>query len=51
MDGVTGNNTYLLPGRVPALIDASVGHPDHLALLLQRAVEPRALVKGRPTGR
>lgn len=28
--GPTGNNTYLLTGRVPALIDAGVGHPDHL---------------------
>lgn len=25
-----GNNTYLLPGRVPALIDAGVGDPRHL---------------------
>lgn len=28
--GPTGNNTYLLTGRAPALIDAGVGHPDHL---------------------
>jgi glyoxylase-like metal-dependent hydrolase (beta-lactamase superfamily II) len=28
--GPTGNNTYLLPGRVPALIDAGVGDPQHL---------------------
>lgn len=28
--GPTGNNTYLLPGRVPALVDAGVGSPDHL---------------------
>jgi glyoxylase-like metal-dependent hydrolase (beta-lactamase superfamily II) len=28
--GPTGNNTYLLPGRVPALVDAGVGHPAHL---------------------
>lgn len=29
--GPTGNNTYLLTGRVPALVDAGVGHPEHLA--------------------
>ncbi len=23
--GPTGNNTYLLPGRIPTLIDAGVG--------------------------
>ena len=28
--GPTGNNTYLLPGRVPALIDAGVGNEIHL---------------------
>jgi glyoxylase-like metal-dependent hydrolase (beta-lactamase superfamily II) len=28
--GPTGNNTWLLPGRVPALVDAGVGHPAHL---------------------
>jgi glyoxylase-like metal-dependent hydrolase (beta-lactamase superfamily II) len=28
--GPTGNNTYLLPGVVPALIDAGVGNGDHL---------------------
>jgi glyoxylase-like metal-dependent hydrolase (beta-lactamase superfamily II) len=28
--GATGNNTYLLPGRVPALIDAGVGDPAHV---------------------
>ena len=32
--GPTGNNTYLLTGAVPTLIDAGVGHPTHL-----RAVE------------
>lgn len=31
--GPTGNNTYFLPGRVPALVDAGVGHPDHLEAL------------------
>ena len=29
--GPTGNNTYLLAGRVPALIDAGVGAPEHVA--------------------
>src|SRR6476620_3797723 len=28
--GPTGNNTYLLPGRVPALVDAGVGDEGHL---------------------
>ena len=28
--GPTGNNTYLLPGTVPALVDAGVGDPAHL---------------------
>ena len=28
--GPTGNNTYLLPGKTPTLIDAGVGHPEHL---------------------
>lgn len=28
--GPTGNNTYLLRGRVPTLVDAGVGKPDHL---------------------
>lgn len=28
--GPTGNNTYLLPGAVPTLIDAGVGHAEHL---------------------
>jgi glyoxylase-like metal-dependent hydrolase (beta-lactamase superfamily II) len=28
--GPTGNNTWLLRGRVPALVDAGVGHPAHL---------------------
>lgn len=28
--GPTGNNTYLLPGRAPALVDAGVGHAEHL---------------------
>lgn len=28
--GPTGNNTYLLPGAVPTLIDAGVGNAEHL---------------------
>jgi glyoxylase-like metal-dependent hydrolase (beta-lactamase superfamily II) len=28
--GPTGNNTWLLTGRVPALVDAGVGNPAHL---------------------
>lgn len=28
--GPTGNNTYLLPGAVPALVDAGVGAPEHI---------------------
>lgn len=28
--GPTGNNTYLLDGRLPALVDAGVGDPSHL---------------------
>ena len=28
--GPTGNNTYLLQGRAPTLIDAGVGQPDHV---------------------
>ena len=32
--GPTGNNTWLLDGAVPTLIDAGVGHPDHIAALV-----------------
>ena len=28
--GPTGNNTYLLPGSIPTLVDAGVGTPEHL---------------------
>ena len=28
--GPSGNNTYLLPGRLPTLVDAGVGKPEHL---------------------
>jgi glyoxylase-like metal-dependent hydrolase (beta-lactamase superfamily II) len=28
--GPTGNNTWLIPGREPALVDAGTGHPEHV---------------------
>jgi glyoxylase-like metal-dependent hydrolase (beta-lactamase superfamily II) len=31
--GPTGNNTYLLDGAIPTLIDAGVGHPEHVAAI------------------
>jgi glyoxylase-like metal-dependent hydrolase (beta-lactamase superfamily II) len=40
--GPTGNSTYLLPGRVPALIDAGVGNPEHIEAI-SRALGRRAL--------
>lgn len=33
--GPTGNNTYLVDGAIPTLIDAGVGHPDHLAAIAE----------------
>jgi hydroxyacylglutathione hydrolase len=43
--GPTGNNTYLLPGRIPTLIDAGVGAPDHLdAIAAALEGAPLALV-------
>ena len=42
--GPTGNNTWLLPGRAPALVDAGVGHPEHLADL-ERALGGAALAR------
>jgi len=43
--GPTGNNTYLLSGRVPTLIDAGVGKPEHLdAVAHELAGAPLALV-------
>lgn len=33
--GPTGNNTWLLPGQEPALVDAGVGRPEHLAAIEQ----------------
>jgi ribonuclease/clavin/mitogillin len=43
--GPTGNNTYLLRGEVPTLVDAGVGNPDHvLAIDEALAGEPLAQV-------
>jgi glyoxylase-like metal-dependent hydrolase (beta-lactamase superfamily II) len=42
--GPTGNNTYLLPGDVPTLIDAGVGNPEHLDAL-SRALDGAALAR------
>ena len=42
--GPTGNNTYLLTGRVPALIDAGIGDEGHL-----RSIE--AALHGQPLAR
>jgi len=42
--GPTGNNTYLLQGRLPALIDAGVGDEGHL-----RSID--AALNGRPLAR
>jgi glyoxylase-like metal-dependent hydrolase (beta-lactamase superfamily II) len=38
-----GNNTFLLPGRVPTLIDAGVGEPEHL-----RDIEARVAGSDHP---
>ena len=40
--GPTGNNTYLLPGRIPTLIDAGVGNAEHIESVA-RALEGRPL--------
>jgi glyoxylase-like metal-dependent hydrolase (beta-lactamase superfamily II) len=43
--GPTGTNTYLLPGRIPTLIDAGVGKPEHIeAIAGALHGEPLALV-------
>jgi glyoxylase-like metal-dependent hydrolase (beta-lactamase superfamily II) len=42
--GPSGNNTWLLPGREPALVDAGVGNPGHVDSLLQ-ALNGAALVR------
>jgi glyoxylase-like metal-dependent hydrolase (beta-lactamase superfamily II) len=33
--GPSGNNTWLLPGREPALVDAGVGNPEHVESVSQ----------------
>lgn len=43
-----GNNTFLLPGRVPTLIDAGVGNAAHLEEVESRLAE---LAAGRPLAR
>jgi glyoxylase-like metal-dependent hydrolase (beta-lactamase superfamily II) len=40
--GPTGNNTFLITGRIPALIDAGVGHREHIDAIA-RALDGRAL--------
>jgi glyoxylase-like metal-dependent hydrolase (beta-lactamase superfamily II) len=40
--GPSGNNTYLLPGSRPGLVDAGVGHLEHVASL-ERALNGAAL--------
>jgi glyoxylase-like metal-dependent hydrolase (beta-lactamase superfamily II) len=43
--GPTGNNTYLLPGAVPTLVDAGVGDPAHIdAIAIALAGAPLAQV-------
>jgi glyoxylase-like metal-dependent hydrolase (beta-lactamase superfamily II) len=43
--GPTGNNTYLLPGRVPTLVDAGVGKPEHIDAIARELNDvPLALV-------
>jgi glyoxylase-like metal-dependent hydrolase (beta-lactamase superfamily II) len=42
--GPTGNNTWLLLGREPALVDAGVGHPEHLEDI-ERALDGASLTR------
>jgi glyoxylase-like metal-dependent hydrolase (beta-lactamase superfamily II) len=43
--GPTGNNTYLFPGRMPTLVDAGVGKPEHVdAIARELGGRPLALV-------
>ena len=42
--GPTGNNTWLLQGREPALVDAGTGEPSHLEAL-ERALGGAALIR------
>ena len=50
--GPTGNNTYLLDGRIPALVDAGVGDPSHLdaigSALGGRSLERVLITHGHP---
>jgi endoribonuclease LACTB2 len=42
--GPSGNNTWLLPGREPALVDAGVGNPEHVEALA-RALDGAPLAR------
>lgn len=42
--GPTGNNTWLLTGREPALVDAGTGEPSHLDAL-ERALDGASLIR------
>jgi glyoxylase-like metal-dependent hydrolase (beta-lactamase superfamily II) len=42
--GPTGNNTYLLPGKVPTLVDAGVGRPLHVESV-ERELQDRPLAQ------
>jgi glyoxylase-like metal-dependent hydrolase (beta-lactamase superfamily II) len=42
--GPTGNNTWLLNGREPALVDAGTGEPSHLDAL-ERALDGASLIR------
>lgn len=43
--GPSGNNTYLLPGRVPTLVDAGVGRAEHIEEVARElSGEPLALL-------
>ena len=50
--GPTGNTTFLLVGRIPTLVDAGIGHPDHLdeivTALSGRALEAVLVTHGHP---
>jgi glyoxylase-like metal-dependent hydrolase (beta-lactamase superfamily II) len=42
--GLTGNNTYFLDGAVTTLVDAGVGHPEHIAAI-EHALAGRPLMQ------
>ena len=42
--GPAGNNTWLLRGRVPALVDAGVGRPEHIEAIA-RALDGSSLAR------